>query len=137
MEPRFADLRNTICNYSKSELDRLYQLIVNIIMATDIADKQLREFRMARFAKAFGSDDCHQEAPMTLREACDLKATVGMEYLIQVSDVAHTMQSWPVYRQWNTKLFAEMHKAYKDGRSDKDPSEFWFQGEIGFFDYYV
>lgn len=138
MEPRFVDLRNTICNHSKTELNRLYQLIVNIIMATDIADKQLREFRSARFTKAFGSDGTTSESSlMSPREACNLKATVGMEYLIQVSDVAHTMQPWPIYRQWNAKLFAEMYKAYKDGRSEKDPSEFWYEGEIGFFDYYM
>ena len=31
----------------------------------------------------------------------------------------------------------EMYNAYRDGRTDKDPSEFWFQGEIGFFDFYI
>ena len=30
-----------------------------------------------------------------------------------------------------------MYNAYRDGRTDKDPSEFWFQGEIGFFDFYI
>ena len=24
-----------------------------------------------------------------------------------------------------------------EGRSDKDPTDFWYQGEIGFFDYYI
>lgn len=31
----------------------------------------------------------------------------------------------------------EMHQAYKAGRMTKDPSTFWYQGEIGFFDNYV
>ena len=30
-----------------------------------------------------------------------------------------------------------MYKAYKEGRADKDPSEFWYEGEIGFFDFYI
>jgi hypothetical protein len=30
-----------------------------------------------------------------------------------------------------------MYKTYKEGRSDKDPSEFWYEGEIGFFDFYI
>ena len=30
-----------------------------------------------------------------------------------------------------------MYRAYKDGRSDKDPSEGWYEGELGFFDYYI
>ena len=24
-----------------------------------------------------------------------------------------------------------------EGRADKDPTDFWYQGEIGFFDYYI
>jgi hypothetical protein len=30
-----------------------------------------------------------------------------------------------------------MYKAYEQGRAEKDPSEGWYQGEIGFFDYYI
>ena len=31
----------------------------------------------------------------------------------------------------------EMYQAYKEGRADKDPSEFWYKGEIGFFSFYI
>lgn len=27
--------------------------------------------------------------------------------------------------------------AYQEGRADADPSEYWYRGEIGFFDFYV
>mmetsp|Transcript_4540 Transcript_4540/g.9482 ORF Transcript_4540/g.9482 Transcript_4540/m.9482 type:complete len:103 (+) Transcript_4540:1-309(+) len=30
-----------------------------------------------------------------------------------------------------------MYKAYKEGRTEKDPSEFWYKGELGFFDFYI
>jgi hypothetical protein len=30
-----------------------------------------------------------------------------------------------------------MYRAYKAGRAEKDPSEFWYKGEIGFFDFYI
>lgn len=30
-----------------------------------------------------------------------------------------------------------MYKAYLEGRSEKDPAEFWYKGEIGFFDFYI
>ena len=30
-----------------------------------------------------------------------------------------------------------MFKAYINGRSEKDPSEFWYRGELGFFDFYI
>lgn len=28
-------------------------------------------------------------------------------------------------------------KAYQAGRAEKCPSEYWYQGELGFFDYYI
>lgn len=28
-------------------------------------------------------------------------------------------------------------KAYNAGRSDKDPSLYWYEGELGFFDFYI
>jgi hypothetical protein len=65
------------------------------------------------------------------------KATIVVEHLIQASDVAHTMQHWHVFVQWNERLFQEMYKAYLNGRADKDPSDNWFASEIGFFDFYV
>jgi hypothetical protein len=31
----------------------------------------------------------------------------------------------------------EMHRAFTEGRMGKDPSLFWYRGEIGFFDNYI
>jgi hypothetical protein len=69
--------------------------------------------------------------------AVNRKAAIMIEHLIQASDVAHTMQHWHIYRKWNEKLFQEMYKAYEEGRMKKDPSENWYKGEIGFFDFYI
>jgi hypothetical protein len=30
-----------------------------------------------------------------------------------------------------------MYEAFKQSRADKDPAEFWYKGEIGFFDFYI
>lgn len=111
----------------------------------DIVDKELKALRNGRWLKAFDSqsldpDNVHR------------KATIVIEHLIQASDVAHTMQHWIVFRkvrtcvdstlpytsqlplQWNERLFAEMYKAFVEGRSEKDPSGSWYEGELGFFD---
>jgi hypothetical protein len=102
-------------------------------MATDIMDKDLKALRNARWEKAFTAVSLNAN----LRENINRKATIVIEHLIQASDVAHTMQHWHIYRKWNELLFTEMYKAYRAGRSSKDPAEFWYQGEIGFFDYYI
>lgn len=141
MEKEFDGLRSLIYK-TKEELDRFRQLVVNSVMATDIADKELGAARKARWAKAFrivdettgSSDGAVEENPV---DAVNRKATIVIEHLIQASDVSHTMQHWHVYIKWNEKLFHEMYKAFQEGRAEKDPSENWYQGELGFFDFYI
>ena len=47
------------------------------------------------------------------------------------------MQHWQVYKKWNQKFFDECYGAWKAGRAASDPSVGWYQGEIGFFDFYI
>ena len=42
-----------------------------------------------------------------------------------------------IYRKWNENFFHECYRAYQEGRADTDPSLNWYQGEIGFFDFYI
>jgi 3'5'-cyclic nucleotide phosphodiesterase len=131
MDSQYTGLQNAICA-NQEELDRFRQLVVNSVMATDLMDKDLKELRNKRWATAF--DSSIQEDYVL---AVNRKATIVIEHLIQASDVSHMMQHWYIYRKWNTRLFMEMYKAYKQGRSDKDPATFWYEGEIGFYDFYV
>jgi predicted sulfurtransferase len=43
------------------------------------------------------------------------------------------MQHWRTYKKWNKRLFEEIYA----GRSEEDPSEGLFKGEIWFFDNHV
>ncbi|KAL3930610.1 MAG: hypothetical protein SGBAC_011690 [Bacillariaceae sp.] len=132
MQPRFQDFRRTIYA-APYELDRFRQLMTNTVLATDIMDKELQTLRRNRWDAAFCDDMPTSDA----RTDVNRKATIVIEHLIQASDVAHTMQHWHVYRKWNEKLFEEMVRAYKRGKSDKNPADFWYKGEIGFFDHYI
>jgi class 3 adenylate cyclase len=132
MEPEYAELRAAVCP-TEEEKRRFRQLVVNSVMATDIMDKDLKNLRNERWEKAF-SDSAVQESERT---HVNRKATIVIEHLMQASDVAHTMQHWHIYRKWNERLFEEMYCAYKAGRAEKDPAEFWYQGELGFFDFYI
>jgi hypothetical protein len=132
MEADFTDLRQ--CIYSnRTEFLRFRQLVVNVVLATDIFDKELSALRKKRWNEAF------YELPQTdsTGDRFNRKATIVIEHLIQASDVAHTMQHWNVYRKWNEALFFEMYLAYESGRSDKDPSVGWYNGELWFFDNYI
>ncbi|KAL7556387.1 hypothetical protein ACA910_014129 [Epithemia clementina (nom. ined.)] len=129
----FQALRN--CIYTdKNELTRFRQTVINVVLATDIFDKELNELRKQRWNNAF-SEKCVM--PEFKQEDTNVKATIVIEHLIQASDVAHTMQHWHVYRKWNERLFVELLQAYRSDRMDQDPSTFWYKGEIGFFDHYI
>ncbi len=139
MEPQYAELRSCIYN-TPEEMTRFRQLLVNSVMATDIADRELGAQRKARWEKAFAPIVAKPISEMTeaeLLEDSNRKATIVIEHLIQASDVSHTMQHWHVYIKWNEKLFQEMYAAYLNGRSSQDPSLNWFKSEIGFFDFYL
>lgn len=47
------------------------------------------------------------------------------------------MQHWNIYLLWNERFFNECYGAFKMGRAASDPSEGWYKGEIGFFDFYI
>jgi len=132
MEPKYRELRLTIYK-DEEEMRRFRQLLVNAVAATDICDKQLKEFRDRRWEKVFAEEKNCNAAILDPKEEANRKATVAVEALIQASDVLHCMQPWEIFRQWNERLFAEMYKAYKEGRSEVDPSSFWFKGELAFF----
>jgi len=52
MEERFDLLRRYLFQ-SQTDLERFRQLIVNVVLATDIFDKELNDQRKARWEKAF------------------------------------------------------------------------------------
>ena len=129
MDDRYNGLRAVICS-TQDEFDRFRQLTVNLILATDIMDKDLKQLRNERWERAF------KESPTDSRNV-NRKATIVIEHLIQASDVAHTMQHWHVFRNWNECLFMEMCQAFDQGRATTHPADNWYQGEIGFFDFYI
>jgi hypothetical protein len=132
MSEDYRELRQCLFQ-TEDELKRFRQVLVNFVLATDIFDKDLNDLRKQRWEKAFSKDSLSDSS----KHARDIRAMIVMEHVIQASDVSHTMQHWNIYRKWNCKLFKEMYYAYKAGRMGADPSEFWYTGELGFFDNYI
>ena len=132
MESQYNELRKCIFP-DVSEMHRFRQLVVNCVIATDIADADLRNERKKRWCDVFSVE----HASLLEGEGMRRKATIVIDHIIQASDIAHTMQHWSVYIKWNEKLFLELYKSYKEGRSGVDPAGNWFNGEIGFFDFYI
>eukprot|EP00934_Nitzschia_sp_Nitz4_P001546 Nitzschia sp. Nitz4//scaffold248_size28759//20159//24979//NITZ4_008111-RA/size28759-snap-gene-0.11-mRNA-1//-1//CDS//3329543998//1546//frame0 len=133
LDSQFEVLRRTICE-DDHELRRFRQLVINSVMATDLGDKELKELRNGRWAKAFADGaDTHTHTRLGINR----KATIVIEHLIQAADIAHTCQHWNIYRKWNSRLFYECYMAFEQGRAEKNPADYWYEGELGFFDFYI
>ena len=130
--PDFQNLRSSIYA-TEEECTRFRQLVVNCILATDIADNDMKMLRENRWNTAFQiqGDEC------MIDDWMDRKATITIEHIIQASDVAHTMQHFVIYQRWNERLFQELYFAHLAGRMEKDPSIGWYKGELWFFDNYI
>jgi class 3 adenylate cyclase len=126
LRSEFSELRACI-----GELERFHDLVTDAVMATDIADKELKEERNARWATVF-RESAHQAG-----DTDQLKATIVLNHMMQAADVSHTMQHWFIYRKWNERLFHENWKAYTAGRAETNPVDTWYESEMGFFDFYV
>lgn len=133
MDDKYEDLRRELYT-SECDFKRFRSILVNSVMATDIMDKELGAARKARWARAFSGDS---SIAIPEKQMADQKATIVLEHLIQASDVAHTMQHWHIYQKWNSRLFQEQNDAFVNGRSDVNPADNWYEGELGFFDFYV
>jgi hypothetical protein len=95
----------------------------------------MKAIRNSRWEKAFRKESL--DSPLSEEEDKNLKATIVIEYIMQASDVSHTMQHWHIYQRWNERLFEEMYSAFQVNRGDKDPSLGWYKGELWFFDNYI
>jgi hypothetical protein len=130
----YHELRRAIYQ-SPADFEYFRQLMVHSVLVTDLMDKDLQTERKQRWNDAFETKDA--EASDKGEELINTQKMALLEHLIQTSDVAHTMQHWNVYQKWNRCLYQELSKAYQSNRARSDPSEFWYDGEIGFFDAYI
>jgi len=135
MEPCYRELREGIFKH-RHELTSFRKLVVTAVMATDIADIELKALRKGRAEDAMKIQDDISDSGSDM-ELVSRKATFVMETLIQVADVSHTMGCFSTFKKWNHRLYREMYKAYRNGRAEQDPTLTWYKGEFGFFDYYI
>ena len=100
MRPEFSELRATLFS-TRSQLLRFRQILVNIVLATDIFDKELNGLRKQRWSKAFGEK----------KDDNNLRATIVLEHIIQASDVSHTSESTAGKRHFGISDYVNLRSA--------------------------
>jgi hypothetical protein len=79
MDPGFQELRHTIYGTGE-EKKRFRQLLVNVVLATDIVDKELKDLRNNRWDKAFKGGDSGKPTALMTRDEVNRKATIILEH---------------------------------------------------------
>lgn len=134
MTPNFVNLRSAIYT-NRTEMQRFRKILVNAIIATDVTDRDQKIYRDASWKKSFERGTGLRDLPPN--EVRDMKATTVIEHLMQAADYIHMMQSFGTYLKWNQRFFSETYDAYHAGRTEKDPTTWWYVGELAFFDKFV
>lgn len=84
---QYQNLRKCICA-TEDELQRFRQLTVNLVMATDIFDKDMKELRNRRWNKAFHRNAASRErtiTPLSMEEDRNMRATIVIEHIVSLS----------------------------------------------------
>lgn len=121
----FKDLRYAIYT-SPAELRRFRQILVNVVLATDLFDRDMSRDREERWGSAFvprggeegggGGIRDSVHSGVSVRDSIAstvtvhyFRANVVLEYMIQASDVAHTMQHWVRLREAVRPVVCTLH----------------------------
>jgi hypothetical protein len=70
---------------------------------TDLFNKELKDERKARWMKTFSGQHGDSKASSDVDSGW-LKSAIIINLIIQVADLSHTIQHFPVYKLWNMKL---------------------------------
>jgi hypothetical protein len=114
------DFGSFVRPYLPTQSPSIPSVIVNIVLATDIFDKELNDLARRRWDRAFGDNDEVDH---------DLRATIVIEARSCRLQTCRTRCSIGVYRKWNYKL-SRCSRPINRSHGCGYPS--LVQGELGF-----
>jgi len=146
---KYKHLHKVIYNDIMSK-EKFQELLHWAVLSTDIALDELRDGCSERYEAEYpvicpvSTVENQGEIEWLVKESSTLslgscsrdRERVAIEHIMQVADIAHTMQSWKNFVKWNLKLFKEcMFRYEKDLTSDPSPG--WYEGQVQFLINYV
>jgi 3'5'-cyclic nucleotide phosphodiesterase/Adenylate and Guanylate cyclase catalytic domain len=137
MHQDFRDLRKCLFR-TENNMQYFRQLVINLVLETDLFDTEMKIVRRIRWDKAYGKNEFGSEP--NSYDLYNQKCTIFLQHIIQAADIMHTMQSWRMYHGWNKRLFEETYESYcqvGSGTIEADPYDTWYLDELNFFDEYV
>jgi hypothetical protein len=144
MLDQFDDLRDCMAPNDHT-LARFRRLLQHTVFAFDrikpVSKSQCFSLNDGGIIHETASTSPTQQQKQEQNDDC-MATRMVLEQLIQVSNMAHTMQHWNIYMKWNERLFQEQYQAYITGGSTSssivdDPSHHWYESELHNFDEYI
>lgn len=134
LEPSFRDLRRSICR-TRYDFEFFRRLLGKSIMVITVEANGSIGHRSRVPSTGFPSS----EIGLTENQEASQNALAIVEKLLRVSDVSYALQHFPVFKKWNKLLFDESYGAYKsetnsEENTKEDPSVYWYDRELEFFD---
>jgi 3'5'-cyclic nucleotide phosphodiesterase len=169
LQPNFMLLRQAIFgidqlddNPNSSDLNRFRYIFVRAASATEstLHNRNAQRYRNVSDTSMSLRDQSQSErAAMAARFVSPTdRAMTIIEYMMQISDIGHMIQQWPIYMKWNERLFHEYlnchnvtlkhrrssigcstHHAKQASASAQQahPSTFWCDNELQYMKHYV
>lgn len=128
-EPKLVSIKNSkIPTYKQNESEMMSSSICEEGRRNNI--KRSLQLNGGQTVEYFISSD-QEDTQLALRHS------VVIETMLNVADVAHSMQSWELFLFWNRNLFEELFDAFSHGRIKSDPRSGWYGNQLNFYNFYV
>ena len=139
---KYKHLRNIIYNDMMSK-EKINEMIKISVLGSDIALDDLRDNYIKRFEAEYPGSVVESLGPLEKNPSvfslasisCD-RERVAIEHIMQVVDIAHTMQCWKNFVKWNLRLFQE-HMLCFEKDLTYNPLPEWFKNQVKFLINYV
>lgn len=126
---RFDHLKKSLCA-TKPEFIRFWNLVQNLILATDTSGGTLSTHRDKRWRVAFGSAMHHQMSAASPTE----KVVTVLEHVALLAQESYAVQHWENFEKWNDLMLREYCDDHQSGTLTVDPAPIWHESQMNYLD---
>lgn len=126
-QAKYSALFNFICPTDQKR-QLFHQIFADCIMIPDFSGDRRRRSGFARASKSLPDPFIDEaEAPANL----NLDVVRVLQLIIQASDIAHALQHWHIFSEWNERMFHEEHDP-NAAILLENPAATWYQRHLSF-----
>ena len=126
-EGQYKALFGAICS-TDSHIELFHHILAEAVLTIDLSNSKRRGRGIERASNALPDPFVDKEA-LTV----DPEVMALIKIIIQASDIAHALQHWTSFSEWNERLYDQKNEAFVTGTSESNPALDWYEQIIKFF----